>query len=486
MEDEEADLRIDAQFVIAWRDGNHEIVPNGSVVVAGDRIVYAGPRTDQPASRILNEPERIVAPGFVSTHTHVSDSPLTRSIVEDRGNPDFSYSGLYEYLTPIGRATDDKMALAATEASLVELARSGVTTVVEVGLQAGEQVVELFERSGLRAYVGRMFRSANWRVEQRRHLLYDWLSAQDEYGSWISALNFATSVDGIAGGRIRAIITPAQVDTCRRDLLALVAAEADRLGFPVSTHACQSINELEAIRERHGCSPIELLDDVGLLGPNFVLAHGMFTDEHPWAGSEQRSDLRLLAESGSVLAHCPWVFARRGIALRSFAKYREAGVALSLGVDSVPQSMLHEMRVAATVGKLANGVTQDVTAGDVFDAATVRGADALGRSDLGRLAPGALADLVCFRTDTVDMAPVRDPIKNIVYSATSRDVAMVMVAGRQILENGVLAGFDEPRIAAGLQRQAQRLWDAFPEHEWEGRSVDDVSPPTYHRPSEYG
>ena len=63
-------------------------------------------------------------------------------------------------------------------------------------------------------------------------------------------------------------------------------------------------------------------------------------------------DLELLAASGASVAHCPWVFARRGIPMQSYARYLRAGVNMALGTDTFPQDMLHEMQIAAVVSKL--------------------------------------------------------------------------------------------------------------------------------------
>ncbi len=194
---------------------------------------------------------------------------------------------------------------------------------------------------------------------------------------------------------------------------------------------------------------------------------------------DQATTLRLLADSGATVAHCPWVFGRRGIAMESFARYLDAGVHMSLGTDTFPQSMLHEMRVAATLSKVVDRQTQVATAGDVFDAATLGGAYAIGRDDLGRLAPGAKADIVCYRTDSLSMSPVRDPLRSLVYSALPSDVALVVIDGRVVLRDGVIEGLDEAELALGLRAAAESLWRDLPNRDWRGRTIDEIAPQTY-------
>jgi cytosine/adenosine deaminase-related metal-dependent hydrolase len=164
--------------------------------------------------------------------------------------------------------------------------------------------------------------------------------------------------------------------------------------------------------------------------------------------------------------------------MHSYPRYRRAGVNVALGTDTFPQDMLHEMRVAAVLGKVVEGDPRVATARDVFESATLAGARALGRDDLGRIAPGARADLVLVNLRTLGMAPVRDPIKNLVFSATREDVATVMIDGRVIVSGGRVLGLDEAELARELQCAAERLWKRVPERDWAGRTVDRISPPS--------
>jgi len=164
--------------------------------------------------------------------------------------------------------------------------------------------------------------------------------------------------------------------------------------------------------------------------------------------------------------------------MQSYPRYLKAGVNVALGTDTFPQDMLHEMRVAATLGKVADGDARVATARDVFTSATLGGARALGREDLGRIAPGARADLVLVRLDSLGMAPVRDPLRNLVYSATREDVETVLVDGRVVLEGGRVPGVDEARLARDVQAAAERLWAQTGARDWAGRGPDEISPPS--------
>jgi cytosine/adenosine deaminase-related metal-dependent hydrolase len=152
---------------------------------------------------------------------------------------------------------------------------------------------------------------------------------------------------------------------------------------------------------------------------------------------------------------------------------------MSLGTDTNPQSVIEAMRWAAVVSKLMERNTQATTAAHVFDAATLGGARALSRNDLGRIAPGAKADLVLWKASSWGMTPLRDPVKNIVYNATAEDIDRVYVDGRLVVRDGRVLGADETAILAALQAGGDRMWPRMGEFDWAERDADALSPQTY-------
>jgi cytosine/adenosine deaminase-related metal-dependent hydrolase len=152
---------------------------------------------------------------------------------------------------------------------------------------------------------------------------------------------------------------------------------------------------------------------------------------------------------------------------------------MTLGTDTNPQSVIEAMRYAAVVSKMMERNTEATTADHVFDAATLGGARALGRDDLGRIAPGAKADLVLWKARSWRMTPLRDPIKNIVYNATDGDVDRVYVNGRLVVDGGRVLAADEDKILRALQAAGERMWPRMSKGDWAGRDADQLSPQTY-------
>src|SRR6202046_2764902 len=218
------------------------------------------------------------------------------------------------------------------------------------------------------------------------------------------------------------MICPAQVDTCTEGLLRDAFSEANRRGVPYQTHGAQSLAEFHEIVRRHGKTPIEWLDSLGVLSPRTIIGHGIFLDHHPWTHWPETGDLEALARNGSTVAHCPTVFARRG-------------VNMGIGTDVYPHNMLDEMRLASYLGRVVSESPRSVSVSDIFNAATIGGARALGRDETGRLAAGAKADVVIVDCAHPAMRPCHDPLRSLVYSASDRAVAHVFVDGEQVVRD---------------------------------------------------
>ncbi len=222
-----------------------------------------------------------------------------------------------------------------------------------------------------------------------------------------------------------------------------------------------------------------MLHDLGFLGPEVVLGHVLYTSGHSQIAFPYGDDLAKLASSGATVAHCPLVFARRGLFLESLQRYRDAGVNLAIGTDSYPQDILGELKFAALMGKVADRNQEHAATRDIFVAATLAGARALDRPDLGRLAPGAQADIVVCDFGRLRSGPFLDPIKALIQSCDGEVVKHVMVQGRMLVEDGRLTVWDEERLLAEVRRSTDRAWARFADYWPENEPVEDVFPAAY-------
>ncbi|MGH7334295.1 MAG: chlorohydrolase family protein [Candidatus Rokuibacteriota bacterium] len=469
-------IRIDARYVVAFDGRGHRLLRDGVVVLEGERILHVGPRFEGPVDETVDARDRIVTPGLISTHAHIGGSPLDRSFIEDRGNPQFWYSGLFEMLPVRSESQDDEAGRACVDFSMAELLRGGVTTVMEIG-GLGDYVVERAPHYGIRVYMGLAFRSGRWLTRDGKRVIWEWDEAAGRQGLR-RAVDFHKKHDGAHGDLVRCFFSPSQVDTCTPEILVAAKRHADEVGRPYQVHTAQSVVEFNEMVARHGKTPVAWMRELGVLGPNTILGHAIIVGGSSWT-NYPAGDIQTMADSGCSVAHAVWVFARRGVAMESFGRYRAAGINMSLGTDTNPQSVLEAMRWAAVVGKMMERNTEATTAAHAFDAATLGGARALGREDLGRIAPGAKADLVLWKATSWRMTPLRDPVKNIVYNAADEDIDRVYVNGRVVVDGGRVLAADETAILRALQAGGERMWPRMDKYDWAGRSADQLSPQSY-------
>jgi cytosine/adenosine deaminase-related metal-dependent hydrolase len=189
--------------------------------------------------------------------------------------------------------------------------------------------------------------------------------------------------------------------------------------------------------------------------------------------------LKILAESGATVGHCPHKCAKMAFAMESFDQYRAAGVRIGLGTDTYPLDIVSEMRYASLISRLVDRNASGARAGDVFNAATIGGATALGRDDLGRLAPGAKADVIIINLRTTRYGPARDPINALVEYGSGADVETVIVDGDVVVENGRSTRINDDELFTQAEAGATRAWNNWATRDWNSRTVEQIVPPAF-------
>ena len=466
----------DADWVVCWNaDRNrHEYVRGGDVVFRGDQIIHVGPGYDGAADKEIDGRSLMVMPGLINLHSHPTNQPITRAIREELANPSLYMTALYDR-TGLWRADQDAL-LSGAMVAYGELLKSGVTTVVDYAAAIPDGWIDVMAQSGLRLYAAPSFRDAAWSVANESRLDYRW-SPEDGRKQFDAALALIDDITAHPCGRLTGMIAPGQVDTCTEETFARSMAAAKERGLVMQTHAAQSLPEFQEMTRRTGRTPIQWLNDIGVLGPETILAHGIFVDQHSWTHWHTRDDLALLADSGTTVAHCPVVFARYGHRLESFGAYRRAGVNLVIGTDTAPHNLLEEMREAVILSRVAAGRVDDAIAADVFDAVTTNGAKALGRSDIGRLTAGAKADLVLMDLAHPLMRPGRDPLRNLIFTAADRAVKDVYVDGTKLVADGAVISMDCDAATGRLEAAQIRAEANVAALDEKGRSGPEISPP---------
>ena len=263
-------------------------------------------------------------------------------------------------------------------------------------------------------------------------------------------------------GLTRLAVSPAIAHHCTAPLFAGLAALARENGAGLHTHLAESRVQAVSGLKRFGKTVTAWLDDLGVLGPNFTAAHGVWLDD---------DDVRRLADRGAAVAHNPGSNLRLGVGIADVRRMLDAGLDVGVGTDgarsSDHQNMYEATRLAALVSTAhGRGREAGLSAAEAFHAATVGGARTLGLDGIGRLAPGYKADVVFLDLGRINWIPLNDPLLQIVHVEDGGSVDAVMVGGKMVVENGRPVTVDMAALAAeadGLRPRFEELMSRNPE-----------------------
>jgi len=487
---------IKAGWIVGYDNGGHTLIRNGVVVFEGNRIISVGPTFDGPVDREIDAGDKLVSPGFIDTHVHYGHRASHR-LLTDTGRPLFygqpflevtipkrgkKVSGDARWLDHGESAPEGALELNATY-TVAELIRCGVTTFAELGAQVAVQdaLLEQVKRFGSRAYLSPGYDSGHWVGDDQGRLerVHD---EQRGISGFKIANDWIARHDGTLNGRVRGLLVPRRVQTTTLDLLKKTVDVANDSGLPIATHAAFSIIEFHEIVAQYSMTPIELLDSIGMLRSTLAIGHCNFISDNPNMNYPRKRDLELLGKSGTSISHCAINIARRARILDNWKRYREQGVNIALGSDTYPRDMIMNMRTASYMGKVASNTYFAATAGEVFAAATLGGARSLGRDDIGRLTPGALADIIILDLSgrgSLRFGPVRDPVKSLIECGVGDDVETVIIDGKTVMQNRAIPGLDIEELRKQAQISGEKVWASLPEWDLLGRTADVACPYTY-------
>lgn len=463
-----------AAWIVTWDGGSsrHAYLRDADLAFDGNTITFVGRNYTGPADETIDGRALMLMPGLLDIHSHPSTEPFFRGIREEHGVPAMFMSGLYE--RSLAFRTDADGRRAGKTVAYCEMLRTGITTVADLS-GPDPWWLDVAAQSGLRVFLAPSFASARWHLENEWQLKYRWDDKAGQRG-FLDALALIERARHHPCNRLSGIVFPAQIDTCTEALLREAHTAAAAGGLPFTTHCAQSVSEFNEMVSRHGRTPVRWAHDIGVLGPRSILGHAIFTDGHSWTRWHTRDDLRMLAETGTSVAHCPSPFARYGQTLEDFGRYRRAGVNMGLGTDVSPHNLIEEMRLAAILARVSARDINTTSTAELFHAATVGGAQALGRDDIGRLEVGARADLVLVDLTNPFMLPARDPLRSLVYTAADRAVHSVFVDGRKVVDAGRVLTLDHAEALGVLADAQARMMAAVPRHDWAGRTAEQIAP----------
>lgn len=445
-------LAIRGKWVLSWdKSGQPELLQDHWVHVQGNRIEAVTKEGPAAGVETIEVEESLVLPGFINLHSHVVNGAMFRGVPDDaRFEAPWMSRLIYQVLLPMANIALKELSPAEMRSlvtlGMLDVLKGGSTTLVDNFSADMDVFFDVAEELGIRAYGAPSGSSAGPTDIGPDGMPRYSLDENDT--SKLDKMVALVKRYEREGSRVRAMLGPHAPDTCSPKFLRAVRAAANELGCLVTIHLAQTPEEVKLISARYGKSPVEYLHDVGLLGPDLIAAHCIELSE---------SDLQLLKATDTVVANCTVSFAREGT-VAPFWRSASAGLRTGIGTDSHGMNMVSEMRTAGWFSKLFHKQGYVANAYDLVRAATLTGASALRRPDLGRLAPGATADILVFDLAKPHLQPVWDPIKNVIWKGSSADIAATVVDGRVVVRDGKCLHLDERKIMREAAAAAAKVW----------------------------
>lgn len=419
----------DAELVVTM-DG--EEIPGGWVALSGGTVTGTGRAGEEPAAaRTLSAQGGLVTPGLINTHHHIFQN-LTRAYAPAARYELFDWLGA---LYPLWAGVDEESVEVSTWVGLAELALGGCTTtadmlyahprprLIDAQIRAAREV-------GLRFHVTRgaldlSERDGGPAPEQITESVEDILADSERL--------VHTYHDPAPGSMLRVALAPSTQAAVTERLMVETARLAERLDVRLHTHLAESLGEEEYCTATFGRRPVEQFEHVGWGGDRSWVAHFIFTEP---------AEREKLGRWGTGVAHCPGSTMMLGAGAASLPALREAGVTVGLGCDGSAStdhaSLWLEARTALTAARERGGAAA-ATARDILRAATVDAAACLGREDgLGRLRPGAPADVVVWDLDEFAFAGAHTDLVEAWLRCGPVRPRHTVVQGRPVVEDGAL------------------------------------------------
>jgi len=468
-----------ADWVLGHSPEGHRLLKNAEVVIDGGAVIHIGRRFPGEVARRIDFGSALISPGFIDLDA-LSDLDTTLLAIDHHPGwakgrvwpESYVEAGPYEMYSPEELAFQKRF-------SFAQLLLNGITTAAPIASlfyrEWGETTAEFDAAAqaaidlGLRVHLGPAFRAGGM-VCTAPGVLEPRFDEERGLAGLAQAIGYIQRWQGAGSGLVQGLLTPDRVETCTEALLRRTMDAAEDLDTPIRLHMAQGQMERDTVASVHGTTAPAWLARLGLLSPRLLAPHATHATD---------DDLKLYADHGVSIIHCPLVSGRFGGFLASFRKARNMGITLAMGTDTAPPDMLMNLQLGLITARIAETDTSATSSAEMWEAATLGGAKALSRTDIGRLSPGARADIAVFDLADTHMAPAIDPITTLVAGGSGRVTRAVFVDGRLSMCQGQVANFDLTAARTRAQAQFNGLIAKYPERSWGHPPVGALFPPSF-------
>jgi 5-methylthioadenosine/S-adenosylhomocysteine deaminase len=416
------DLVIEARWLCPIVPKN-TLLQYQSVVIQSEKIIdicsISAASELYQADEIVQLSEHILIPGLINLHTHAAMS-LMRGLADDLSLMNW----LNEHIWPAEKALlSGQYVQDSTLFACAEMLRGGITCFNDMYFYPQATAVAS-NQAGMRANIGLLV------------LEFPTVYASDAADYLQKGFEAHDSMRG--NSLISTCFAPHAPYTVSNKTFETVLTYAEQLGLGIHTHLHETRDEIAQSQAEFGLRPLQRLSELGLLGPNFLAAHGVHLLEN---------EIEMLAESGCHIAHCPSSNLKLASGIAPISKLISNSVNVGLGTDSAASNnrldMFAEMRLCAL---LAKGVNEDATvipAHQALEMATINAAKAIGLEEkIGSIEIGKFADLTAVNLSELIINPCYDPISHLIYACSREQVSHTWVAGELRYNNGFYANIE--------------------------------------------
>lgn len=429
----------DCHALVPDASGSLTIARHQDILVRGNRIAELRPTGQpvEPGVTVLEGHRMLAMPGLINTHAHVP-MVLFRGLAEDVPIERW----FNEFIWPLESNLTEEDVYWGAQLGLLEMIEGGVTTVADHYFFM-DRVAQAVEQAGTRAHLG-------WAMFGSRG-----------YKALADSAAFAERWKGGADGRITTCMAPHAPYTCDDGFLRACVGHATRLGLGIHIHAAEEMNQTLASVQKRGLTPIQVLEDTGVLSVPVLIAH---------ACGLMPQDIDLLAKRRQHvgIAHAPKTYLKLAMGIAPIRALRKAGIAVGLATDGAVSNntldVFESLRLMALMQKHEALDPEVMPIAEALDIATRGSAAALGLGErIGTLAPGYQADLILVDTRGAHWQPPHNLAAGLVYSARASDVHTVMVDGRVLMSERRHLTLDKERILAEVAGTMERMARRVPE-----------------------